>query len=135
MLVGHALLEGRTIGMRNAGTTGPAGRGYSDAFNEWLTYNRFDMSPSHRSKLLTAMGLLPEIEAWRATLTTRQRRSMNHPGRAAQLSEGDQDQACSRARHRAVSGAINSSQPWFATDLRSGGSNPAPWRTLAVVGS
>ena len=80
VLVGHALLEGRAIGMRNAGTTSPAGRGYSDAFNEWLTYNRFDMSPSHRSKLLTAMGLLPEIEAWRATLTTRQRRRMNHPG-------------------------------------------------------
>ena len=79
MLVGHALLEGRTIGMRNAGTTGPAGRGYSDAFNEWLTYNRFDMSPSHRSKLLTAMGLLPEIRGLARDPDTRQRRT-SHPG-------------------------------------------------------
>ena len=79
-LVGVALMEGRAIAMRNAGATSPAGRGYSDAFNEWLTDNRFDISPSHRAKLLTAMGLLPEIEAWRATLTPRQRRRMNHPG-------------------------------------------------------
>lgn len=42
VLVGHALLEGRTTAMRNAGTISPAGRGYSDAFNNWLTYNRLD---------------------------------------------------------------------------------------------
>ena len=71
---------GRAIAMRNAGTTSPAGRGYWDAFNEWLTYNRFDIGPSHRAKLLVVMGFLPEIEAWRATLTPRQRARMNHPG-------------------------------------------------------
>ena len=73
VLVGHALLEGRAIAMRNAGTTSPAGRGYSDAFNGWLTYNRFDIGPSHRAKLLVVMGLLPEIEAWRTTLKPFQR--------------------------------------------------------------
>jgi hypothetical protein len=78
--VGHALLEGRAIAMRNAGTTSPAGRGYWDAFNEWLTYNRFDIGPSHRAKLLVVMGLLPEIEAWRTTLKPLQRARMNHPG-------------------------------------------------------
>ena len=71
---------GRAIAMRNAGTTSPAGRGYSDAFNEWLTYNRFDIGPSHRAKLLVVMGLLPEIEAWRLTLKPLQRARMNHPG-------------------------------------------------------
>ena len=74
MLVGHALLEGRTIAMRNAGTTSPAGRGYSDAFNG-RPHNRFDTKPSHRAKVLVVMGFLPEIEAWRATLTPRQRRA------------------------------------------------------------
>ena len=78
--VGAALLEGRAIAMRNAGTTSPSGRGYSDAFNEWLTYNRFDIGPSHRAKLLVVMGLLPEIEAWRMTLKPLQRARMNHPG-------------------------------------------------------
>jgi len=51
-----------------------------DAFNEWLTYNRFDIGPSHRAKLLVVMGLLPEIEAWRVTLKPLQRARMNHPG-------------------------------------------------------
>ena len=46
--VGTTLLEGRAIAIRSAGTTSPAGRGYSDAFNEWLTCNRFDIGPSHR---------------------------------------------------------------------------------------
>lgn len=78
--VGHALLEGRKTAMRNAGTTAPAGRGYSDAFNEWLTCNRFDIGPSHQGKLLVAMGLLPEIENWRATLPLRQRLCLNNPG-------------------------------------------------------
>ena len=78
--VGHALLEGRTTALRNAGTTSPAGRGYSDAFSDWLTYNRFDVGPSHRAKLLVVMGILPEIEQWLATLTPLQRSRMNHPG-------------------------------------------------------
>ena len=80
VLVGHVLLEGRAIAMRNAGTSSPAGRGYSDAFNNWLTYNRFDLGPSHRAKLLVVMGILPEIEQWRLTLTPVQRLRMNHPG-------------------------------------------------------
>ena len=78
--VGTTLLEGRAIAMRSAGTTSPAGRGYSDAFNEWLTCNRFDIGPSHQAKLLVAMVLLPEIENWRATLPLRQRLCLNNPG-------------------------------------------------------
>ena len=65
--VGRALLEGRTIAMRNAGTTSPAGRGYADAFSDWLIYNRFDLGSTHRAKLLIMMNILPEIEAWRET--------------------------------------------------------------------
>ena len=79
-LVGAALLEGRAIAMRNAGTTTPIGGGYSDAFGEWLTYNRFDLKPLQRAKLITVMGLLPEIEAWRATLTPFQRARLKDPG-------------------------------------------------------
>ena len=66
--------------MRYAGTVVPVGGGYSNAFNDWLIYNRFNLGPSHRAKLLAAMSILPEIEAWRATLTERERRRMNHPG-------------------------------------------------------
>ena len=78
--VGHALLEGRKTAMRNAGTTAPAGRGYFDAFNDWLAYNRFDLKQTQRAKLLVVMGILPEIERWRATLTPLQRARTNDPG-------------------------------------------------------
>ena len=80
VLVGHALLEGRAIAMRYAGTVEPVGGGYSNAFNDWLTHNRFNVGPSHRAKLPAVMGILPAVEAWRATLTERERRRINHPG-------------------------------------------------------
>ena len=78
--VGHALLEGRAIAMRNAGTTSPSGGGYSGAFNDWLTYHRFEMSPTDRAKLLVVIEILPTVEAWRATLTPLQRARLNSPG-------------------------------------------------------
>ena len=66
--------------MRNAGCSSPAGRGYSDAFGDWLLHNRLDLKPSQRAKLLVVMGILPEVEQWRLTLTPTQRLRMNHPG-------------------------------------------------------
>jgi hypothetical protein len=78
--VGHALLEGRAIAMRNAGVSSPIGGGYTTAFSDWLFRNRFDIGPSHRARLLVVMNLLPEIERWRATLTPLQRARMIHPG-------------------------------------------------------
>jgi hypothetical protein len=71
--------RGRAIAMRYAGTVEPVGGGYSNAFNDWLTHNRFNLGPSHRAKLLAVMGILPAVEAWRATLTERERRRMNPP--------------------------------------------------------
>jgi hypothetical protein len=97
VLVGHALLEGRAIAMRNAGTTSPAGRGYSDAFNGWLTYNR------HRS-------VAPGQAAGRDGPSARDRGLARDPDaaaasahessgcRSAQLSASDQYQVGSGAR-------------------------------------
>jgi hypothetical protein len=78
-LVGAALLEGRSIAMRNAGVSNPSGGGYSGAFNDWLTYHRFDMAPSQRAKLLVLMAVLPDIERWRSALTETQRLRLNEP--------------------------------------------------------
>ena len=69
VLVGHALIEGRAIVMRHAGTTSPAGRGYSDAFGDWLLSTHLDLPAPPRAKLLVLMGNLAEIEQWRLTLT------------------------------------------------------------------
>jgi hypothetical protein len=73
-------LEGRGFAMRDAGVTSPFGAGYSRCFNDWLIFNRFDLGPEHRAKLLVVMGLLPEIEQWRATLTAAPRLRLNSPG-------------------------------------------------------
>ena len=80
VLVGRALMEGRAIAIRNAGTTSPAGRGYSDAFGDWLLSNHLDLHAPARAKLLVLMGNLAEIEQWRVTLTPTERLRMNHPG-------------------------------------------------------
>ena len=83
VLVGHALMEGRTVAMLSAGIiTIHPGRGYSEAFSEWLLRNKFDLQPSQRAKLLAPFGILPEVEAWRATLTPLQRLRLNHPATA-----------------------------------------------------
>ena len=58
------------------------GRGYYEAFSDWLLRNRFDLQPSQRAKLLAPFGILPEVEAWRATLTPLQRLRLNHPATA-----------------------------------------------------
>ena len=66
--------------MRHAGTTSPAGRGYSDAFGDWLLSNHLNLPAPARAKLLVLMGNLAEIEQWRLTLTPTERLRMNHPG-------------------------------------------------------
>jgi hypothetical protein len=65
--------------MRHAGTTSPAGRGYSDAFGDWLFNNHLNVPAPARAKLLVLMGNLAEIEQWRLTLTPTERLRMNHP--------------------------------------------------------
>ena len=41
VLVGHALIEGRAIAMRHAGTTSPAGRGYFRRFRRLAAQQPF----------------------------------------------------------------------------------------------
>ena len=64
---------------RNRDRQAGVGQGYGPAFNSWLIDNRFNLRPSDRSALLALMGILPAIEAWRATLTETRRLRMNHP--------------------------------------------------------
>ena len=84
--------------MRHAGTTSPAGRGYSDAFGDWLLSNHLNVPASARAKLLVLMGNLAEIEQWRLTLTPTQRLRMNHPGAVLKNYWRARDQAAPGAR-------------------------------------
>jgi hypothetical protein len=99
VLVGHALIEGRTVAMRHAGTTIPAGRGYSDAFGDWLLSNHLNVPAPARAKLLVLMANLAEIEQWRPDPDTDTAAAHEPSGRRAEeLLASDRDQAASRAR-------------------------------------
>ena len=78
-IVGAALLEGRVVAMRDARAWHPIGRAYSSALDSWLLDNRLNVPLSNRADLFTLMGMLPEVEAWRATLTEMRRQRLNRP--------------------------------------------------------
>jgi hypothetical protein len=56
------------------------GRAYNEAFSAWLRENGFDkIDGSVRSRLAECMDNLEEIEAWRDTLSDKERIEFNHP--------------------------------------------------------
>jgi hypothetical protein len=56
------------------------GRRYSKAFSEWIHQHGFERIPgSTRSVAIDLAEHVTEIEAWRATLTEKQRRQRIHP--------------------------------------------------------
>jgi hypothetical protein len=78
--VGAALLIGRSWAMREAGVNRPVGRRYNILFAAWLNKFGFEnLDKADRSRLFAVMDHLPEIEAWRATLTPTERLRLNHP--------------------------------------------------------
>jgi len=80
MTIGDGLLEGRRWAMHMAGVNAPEGKGYALAFGEWLTkYHLADMDAGDRAKLLQLVEERPAVEAWRATLTDKERRNLNNP--------------------------------------------------------
>ena len=102
-IVGAALLEGRVVAMRDARAWHPIGRAYSSALDSWLLDNRLNVPLSNRADLFTLMGMLPEVEAWRATLTETRRQRLNRPVSVlTAYPASDRDQARAGARHRAV---------------------------------
>jgi hypothetical protein len=80
LLVGDALLAGRTEAMRTAHTNSPQGSRYNREYSSWLKANKFDgIDKSTRSRLLECLKHRPKIEAWLATLTTGEHLKLNHP--------------------------------------------------------
>jgi hypothetical protein len=80
--IGQGFLTGRAWAMRKAETNAPVGRGYNEAFSEWLaTYHLNDIDAAARSNLIKLMTT-PEILQWRNSLSDdRKRESLNHPTR------------------------------------------------------
>jgi hypothetical protein len=78
--VGAAHLIGRSGAMHEAGANRPLGRRYKVAFAAWLKKFGFEnLDKADRCRLFVVMDHLQEIEAWRATLTPKERLRLNHP--------------------------------------------------------
>ena len=80
ILVGEALEVGRIEAMNSTGANLPEGSRYIGAFHMWLDKSGFgDMDKTTRSHLSQLMKKREEIEAWRKTLTLKERLRINHP--------------------------------------------------------
>jgi hypothetical protein len=78
--IGRAHVIGRTEAMHEANVNKPEGHRYKEAFSEWLERFGFEnLDKGDRSRLFDVMAALPQIENWRATLTTTERLRLNHP--------------------------------------------------------
>jgi hypothetical protein len=80
LVVGEALLVGRTEAMRSAHTNVPEGSRYNREFGDWLVRTPLgEIDKSTRKRLLDCMARGAGIEAWRATLPLSLRLDLNHP--------------------------------------------------------
>ena len=80
LCVGDALDVGRTDAMHRAGINEPHGKTYAGVFGRWLKQVGLDgVAKEERADLFAIRRSLPEIEAWRASLTLEQRLKLNHP--------------------------------------------------------
>jgi hypothetical protein len=93
--VGRALSIGKQHCLRATGANGVRNRRYCLMFSKWMKARGFTgMTPSVKSHAIEVYEHLQDIEAWRKTLSDRQRRRLIHPlavlrrWRAATLPEG-----------------------------------------------
>ena len=78
--IGAALAVGKNHALRVTQSNAPWGSAYSHEFGHWMKEHGFGaMRPSDRSVAIELVENLSAIEAWRATLTDKQRRKRIHP--------------------------------------------------------
>jgi hypothetical protein len=80
VLVAKALAAGRSKAMQKAKCNKPVGTTYVRIFGAWLReHDLADMDNQARYRALVCLEHIVAIEAWRATLTQRERDRWNHP--------------------------------------------------------
>jgi hypothetical protein len=78
--IGAALAVGKYNALKVTGANAAWGRNYSREFSEWMKRHGFDkMAKSVRSVAVELHENANAIEAWRATLSDKQRRRLIHP--------------------------------------------------------
>jgi hypothetical protein len=80
LAVGVAIDIGRQHAMRVSGKNTPEGKGYNQAFSNWLKDEGFDrLDKGDRKRLMDCIDHQAELEEWRRILTLSQRLRLNHP--------------------------------------------------------
>jgi hypothetical protein len=80
--VGYAVVECRSVAMREAGANRPFGPAYTKSYASLMEHYRFTeklKDKSDRSRLVEIMDNLPAVTAWRQGLTPDERRKYTHP--------------------------------------------------------
>jgi len=79
--IGKALAVGRDHALKVTGANRPMGKPYCRAFSEWIARHPgfATMPKSTRSVAIELVEHIDQIEAWRATLSDRERRRLIHP--------------------------------------------------------
>jgi hypothetical protein len=81
MAVARALAQGRSEALQAAKANRPFGSRYNAAMGAWLRDCGLDgIEGQLRYRALLCLENLPAIEAWRATLSEKERDRLNHPG-------------------------------------------------------
>jgi hypothetical protein len=78
--VSRALVVGRTVALKEAGTNAPVGGRYNNAMGRWLVAHGLDgVNNQERYALFKILENLDAVTAWRDGLPEPQRRKHNHP--------------------------------------------------------
>jgi hypothetical protein len=81
ILVGQALIVGRSKAMQEAKINRPFGSTYVRLFGAWLRDHGLDgIDTQQRYRCILCVENLQRIEEWRSTLDEKKRNALNHPG-------------------------------------------------------
>jgi hypothetical protein len=81
LAVGRALVIGRAETMAKANSNRPLGSRYNRLMGAWLKQHGLDgIDNQQRYRAIQCIENLQAIDAWRAALDDRKKRSLNHPG-------------------------------------------------------
>jgi hypothetical protein len=104
LCVGRALIVGRTVALKEAGTNAPVGGKYNLAMGRWLVDHQLDdINAQERYAILKILENLDAVTAWRDGLPVSQRRKHNHPSlwhvyrRATKAATGTSTRQCVRS--------------------------------------
>jgi hypothetical protein len=122
VLIGKALIAGRSEAMKAAKINRPFGATYVRIFGAWLREHELDgIDTQQRYRCILCTENLRAIEEWRATLDDKKRNAWNHPGAIWAHWRRSLKTEITTPKRRPVQGAKSSHRPgkpiYFGQDM------------------